>query len=273
MARLSAAERAALPDRAFAYIDSAGRRRLPITDASHVRNALARFEQVDFESDAARERARRRLLDAARKHRIVPVGFVASQLQVERRLGAGQTPEQHLPTGFVTMMMTDIEGSTGLLARTGDAYGDLLDRVRDVHRSATAAARGHVVEARADEFFAVFRSPRGALDAALGVQRDLAALEGEPVRVRIGLHAGYPTRRAANYVGMAVHTVARVSDAAHGGQVLVSDDTRTALEGMVPDGVGFRSRGTHRLRGIPEPVRLHQVTAPGLRGTFPPVRA
>ncbi|MDX1390416.1 MAG: DUF6582 domain-containing protein, partial [Acidobacteriota bacterium] len=82
MAKLSAADRAALPDRAFAYVDSAGRRRLPISDASHVRNALARFGQVQFEDEAARERARRRLLNAAKRFRIVPVGFISSQLEL-----------------------------------------------------------------------------------------------------------------------------------------------------------------------------------------------
>ena len=85
MSRLKGKKRARLPDRAFAYVDSGGRRRLPIHDRSHVRNALARFNQVTFESDAAREQARRRLLNAAKKYRIVPVGFFTGQLQTERR--------------------------------------------------------------------------------------------------------------------------------------------------------------------------------------------
>src|ERR687890_2775411 len=105
MARLRASERAQLPDRAFAYIDSTGRRRLPIHDAAHVRNALARFNQVAFEDDAARDRARVRLLNAAKKHGIMPIGFVSSQLQ----------PERKLPTGQVTFLLADIEGSTELL--------------------------------------------------------------------------------------------------------------------------------------------------------------
>src|SRR5687768_14977321 len=85
MARLKPGKRARLPDRAFAYVDAAGRRRLPIHDEAHVRNALARFNQVAFEDDAARERARTRLLNAAKKHSIVPVGFITGQLQSERR--------------------------------------------------------------------------------------------------------------------------------------------------------------------------------------------
>ena len=81
MARLKPTERAGLPDRAFAYVDSKGRRRLPIHDAAHVRNALARFGQVDFEDDAARELARKRLLQAAKRFRIVPIGFITSEIQ------------------------------------------------------------------------------------------------------------------------------------------------------------------------------------------------
>ena len=105
--KLDAATRAKLPDRAFAYIDSQGRRRLPIHDASHVRNALARFRRVAFEDDAARERARVRLLRAAQKQRIVPVGFIAGELEVERRRARGDGgPLVAMPTGFVTMLLT-----------------------------------------------------------------------------------------------------------------------------------------------------------------------
>ena len=110
MARLVAKARAQLPDSAFAYIDSQGRRRLPINDASHVRNALARFSQVAFEDEAARDRARSRLLRAAKKHGIMPIGFISAQLQ----------PKLKLPTGHVTFLLTDIEDSTGLLTRLGD---------------------------------------------------------------------------------------------------------------------------------------------------------
>src|SRR5919108_368533 len=110
MPRLGAKERAQLPDSAFAYIDSQGRRRLPIHDASHVRNALARFGQVQFEDEEARDRARSRLLRAAKKHGIMPIGFINAQLRPDRRL----------PTGQVTFLLTDIEASTQLLARLDD---------------------------------------------------------------------------------------------------------------------------------------------------------
>lgn len=272
MARLTAAERAALPDRAFAYVDSKGKRRLPIYDESHVRNALARFDQVTFESDLARDEARRRLLNAAKRYKIVPVGFITNQLATERDHSATRL-QQELPTGFVTMLMSDIEGSTGLLAGLGDRYGDLLDDVRRIQREAAKASDGRVVEERADEFFAVFASPRHALDAALSIRRGLARRSDEPVSVRIGIHSGYPTRRRANYVGLPVHTVARLCSAGHGGQILVTGDTRLVLTDLLDDAPAtFRSLGVQRLRGIPDEVHVFQVDGDGTPDSFPPLR-
>src|SRR3954453_21081261 len=120
MPPLRAKERAKLPDSAFAYVDSAGRRRLPINDASHVRNALARFGQVAFEDEAARDRARMRLLRAAQAHGIMPIGFISAQLQ----------PQRKLPSGTVTFLMSDLEDSTGLFARLGDGYAALIADLR-----------------------------------------------------------------------------------------------------------------------------------------------
>ncbi len=271
MARLSAAERARLPDRAFAYVDSQGNRRLPIVDESHVRNALARFNQVDFESDAARDEARARLLRAAKRYRIVPVGFISGQLRVER----GLPPLSDLPSGFVTLLMTDIEGSTPLLHRLGDEYPAVLEQVMAIQVASTEQSGGVVAETRADEFFAAFESPAAAVRAAIDAQRAVATHPwpaGERIRIRTGLHAGYPTRGGANYVGMAVHTAARVCSCAHGGQIVITGDTRLALTGLVPEGCRFRGLGTHHLRGIPDPVALHQVVAPGVGGRFPPPR-
>jgi len=165
---LDATARARLPDSAFAYVDSQGRRRLPINDASHVRNALARFDQVDFEDDVARERARERLLRAAKKHGIVPLGFFDGQLRKART-----STVRSLPRGTVTFLLTDIEGSTRLLERLGDDYAALLRDVRGLIRTSVRAASGLEVDARADEFFAVFRRPAAALEAALAIQREL----------------------------------------------------------------------------------------------------
>jgi class 3 adenylate cyclase len=277
MARLESAERARLPDSAFAYVDSRGNRRLPINDAAHVRNALARFNQVAFEDEQARERGRTRLLKAAKKYGIVPVGFITGQLQSERELGPRSSRDLvTLPSGFVTMMLTDIEGSTALVQRLGDSYGELLDGVRALLSDGVRAGEGHIVDSRADEFFAVFERPASALNTAVSVQhllRGSAWVDDLEVRVRVGIHSGYPTRRSeANYIGLAVHTAARICGAAHGGQILVSGDTRTATQGSRPDGVRFRSLGQFRLRGLPDEVALYQLVAKGLMTGFPPPR-
>jgi class 3 adenylate cyclase len=276
VARLGSSDRTDLPDRAFAYVDSRGRRRLPIHDAAHVRNALARFNQVSFEDDAARDRSRTRLLKAAKRHGIVPVGFIASQLDAERAFGERRALEPvALPTGFLTMVMTDIEGSTGLVEQLGERYRDLIGEVRTVLRDTAVAFSGLAVETRADEFFAVFESPGAALDAAVAMQRALGQsswVDGADVRVRIGIHSGYPTLDEVNYIGLAIHTTARVCSAAHGGQVIVSGDTKEASQGQRPVGLRFVSLGEHRLRGIPTAVPLFQAAAKGLPFRFPPPR-
>jgi class 3 adenylate cyclase len=280
MARLKTKKRARLPDRAFAYIDSRGRRRLPIHDRAHVRNALARFNQVHFENDAAREQARKRLLNAAKKYRIVPVGFITRQLQSERTyakalIQATALEAAALPTGFVTLVMSDIEGSTALLRKLGDRYGALLNDVREILRTAVSSSGGREIDARADEFFAVFERADAGLEAAVAVQRDLAAREwtdGLQVRVRIGIHSGQPTLTEAGYIGLAVHTTARVCAAAHGRQIIVSAATRTAIGTSPPTGVRFRGLGRHRLSGLPDPEMLFQVQAAGLPASFPPPR-
>ena len=266
MPPLGAKERAQLPDRAFAYVDSGGRRRLPIHDASHVRNALARFNQVVFEDEAARDRARGRLLRAAKKHGIMPIGFISAQLQ----------PQLKLPTGQVTFLLTDIEGSTGLLARLGDRYAALLADVRRVVRGAVRSAGGHEVSARGDDVFAVFEHPAGALEAALAIQRATraAAWPGQStVRLRIGLHRGRPALTETGYVGISVHAAARICFSAHGGQIVLSGAVRNAVLDALPDGVTLQRLGAWRFRGLPEPVTIFQADAPDLAAEFPPLRS
>jgi class 3 adenylate cyclase len=275
MARLDPSERAGLPNRAFAYIDATGKRRLPIHDAAHVRNALARFDQVAFEDDQARDAARLRLLKAAKRFRIVPVGFIAGQLQSERSLAPRPEGPSVLPSGFVTMLMTDVEGSTALVHRLGDGYRTLIEEVWGLLRRAVADRGGHEVEARADEFFAVFEAPGGALEAAIAVQRallDRSWDDGLVVKVRIGIHSGYPTSTETNYIGLDVHMTSRICAVGHGGQIVVSANTREAVQGAVPGGVRFRALGSHHLRGIPEEVGLYQVLAKGLPSRFRPLR-
>ncbi len=180
-----------------------------------------------------------------------------------------------LPSGFVTMLMTDIEGSTALVQRLGDGYGELIETVRAILREETVRTDGYVVEARADEFFAAFEVPRSALDAAVAIQRQLRGrswTQDLEVRVRIGIHSGYPTLTEENYIGMAVHTAARVCAVAQGSQILVTGDTREATRESIPDGVRLRSVGRHRLRGLPDAVALFQVAAEGLVARFPPIR-
>jgi len=381
MSRLKTKKRARLPDRAFAYIDSRGRRRLPVHDKAHVRNALARFNQVAFDDDAARERARTRLLNAAKKYGIVPVGFITGQLRSEQRhatagrlvieLGRNPAPgelEQRLqtvlrdptlavlhwsdasgayldstgkpvplpaegdrkavtylerqgrpmtalvhdptllddpaltqtvleavrfvvekdrrhgripatstdaaalPTGFVTLLMTDIEDSTVLLRRLGDRYGALLNDVRGVLRAAVSRAGGREIDARADELFAVFERAATAIDAAVAIQRDLgkrAWPDDLDVRIRAGIHSGRPTLTDVGYIGLAVHTAARVCSAAHGGQIVVSAATRAAVGASAATGIRFRGLGRHRLAGLPDAEALFQIQAQGLRVKFP----
>lgn len=272
MPRLKASERARLPDRAFAYIDSSGRRRLPIHDEAHVRNALARFERVAFEDDAAEERARKRLLNAAKRHGIVPVGFMTGQL---RRNKARSTRTAGLPTGLVTFLLTDIEDSTSLLERLGERYAVVRDDVQGIIRRAVLAAGGREVDARADEFFAVFELATSAIEAGVAIQRVLGRRtwpDGLECRVRVGIHSGRPKLIDSGYVGLSVHIAARVSSAAHGGQIVVSGETERAIDGAVPAGIRLRSLGRHRLRGLTRPEPLFQIEAEGLLAEFPPLR-
>jgi class 3 adenylate cyclase len=276
---LAATARARLPDSAFAYVDSQGRRRLPINDASHVRNALARFDQTAFEDDAARERARQRLLRAAKRHGIVPIGFFDGQLRKERQQTEVNARARHvanLPRGMVTFLLTDIEGSTGLLRQLGDGYAAVLRDVRSLIRKSVRDAGGHEVDARADEYFAVFRQPARALAAAVEIQRSLRKRtwpDKVEVCVRMGIHSGRTTLTETGYVGIAVNVAARVCSAGHGGQILVSSAARELLIVDQAGDITFRSLGRYSFAGLAEPEALFQVRAADLRVRFPKLRA
>lgn len=269
MAKLSAAERAALPDGAFAYVDSKGNRRLPIHDEARVRNALARFNQVRFESDEARERSFQKVLSAAIGYGIAPVGFVAGQL---RRARSSSRPD--LPDGQVTLMFSDIEGSTGIAHRLGDAYPGLLAEVRALIRDLVSANGGYEVDARGDESFSVFPDALHALEAAVSLQRRLQGQPwSAPLRIRVGLHSGEPARTDTGYEGITVHTAARVCSVGHGGQIILSASTRDELKPDAGPLAELMYLGAHRLRGLPEPVELFQAVAAGLPDQFPPPRS
>jgi class 3 adenylate cyclase len=269
MATLDAKKRASLPNSAFAYIDSKGNRRLPIHDEAHVRNALSRFNQVKFESDEAREKAFRKLLKAATSYGIAPVGFVTRQLRE-----AARSESADLPSGKVTLLMTDIEASTELVHELGDEYPGLLERVRDLVRGAIGAHAGYEVDARADEFFAVHGRAADALAAAIEVQKTMASAAWpgrRPVKVRIGIHSGSPAVTDTGYVGLPVHVMARVCAAGHGGQILLTAATRDELEEL-PDRFSLKSLGDVTMQGLPEPEELYQVVGPGLDSEFPRLR-
>ena len=271
MAPLDQKARDQLPDSAFAHIDSRGRRRLPINDEAHVRNALARFNQVVFDDEETRSRALERLLKAAKRYGLVPVGFITGQLR-------GQAKARKLPAGLVTFLFTDIEDSTGLLHLLGDRYGGLLADVRRLLRAVVRSSGGREVDSRADELFAVFERAPAALAAALAIQPRAAAQtwpEEGPVRLRVGLHTGEPTLAEGGYVGLAVHTAARVCSAAHGGQILLSSNSRDAMDAgdLVAAGIGLRELGRYELQGLPAAEALFQVEAADLLAEFPPLRA
>jgi predicted ATPase/class 3 adenylate cyclase len=181
-----------------------------------------------------------------------------------------------LPTGTVTFLFTDIEGSTGLLQSLGDRYPAVLDEHAAIIRRAVAEAGGIEVSTHGDAFFVVFASPAGAVRAAVAAQRALAAKDwspGPPVRVRMGVHTGEGVLGGDDYAGIDVHRAARIADAAHGGQVLVSETTHGLARRALPAGASLRALGAHRLRGIAEPERLHQLVVDGLASDFPPPRA
>lgn len=260
MTFLDGKSRAQLPDSAFAYIDSGRRRRLPINDEAHVRNALSRFNQTAFESEAARDRARTRLLKAAKKYGIVPVGFMTGQVSSVREraeIRARESDVHLLPRGVVTFLFSDIEDSTGLLRQHGSRYARLLTESRGLLKDAVRSSGGQVVDIRADEMFAVFKRAPDALAAAIAIQRQVPS----PVRIRVGVHTGRPTLTDTGYVGIAVHMAARVCSAALGGQIVVSRFTREAVHDSRTSRVGFRDLGHHQLRGLSEPEQLFQVEA------------
>jgi predicted ATPase/class 3 adenylate cyclase len=194
-----------------------------------------------------------------------------------RRRSQGHARGQmtNLPTGTVTFLFTDIEGSTRLLQMLGDRYAAVHDEHAAIVRRAVSEAGGVEVSTHGDAFFVVFRSPAGAVRAAVAAQRGLASYDwspGPPMRVRMGVHTGEGTLGGDDYVGIDVHRAARIADAAHGGQVILSDATRGLVQHALPAGASLRDLGVHRLRGIVDPERLHELIIEGLASDFPPPR-
>jgi predicted ATPase/class 3 adenylate cyclase len=179
-----------------------------------------------------------------------------------------------LPSGTVTLLFTDIEGSTMLAERLEERWPEVLGEHNRILREAFSVHGGIELGAEGDALFVAFTSPVEAAEAAAAAQRALAA-HGWPddgsVRVRMGLHTGQPTATPDGYVGLDMHRAARVAAAAHGAQVLVSQTTRDLLPETL-EGLTFRDLGDHRLKDLTGPQRLHQLCVDGLLVDFPPPR-
>jgi len=180
-----------------------------------------------------------------------------------------------LPSGTVTMLFSDVEGSTKLLAALGDQYGEVLSTQRRLLRTAFGRHHGTELGTEGDSFFLVFASALDAVGACIAAQRELAAYAWPrdvlPL-VRMGLHTGEPTRHEDGYIGMDVHRAARIAASAHGGQVVMSESTCQLVAGRLP-GASLTDLGWHRLKDMPEPEHLHQLRIPGLRTEFPPLKS
>jgi predicted ATPase/class 3 adenylate cyclase len=178
-----------------------------------------------------------------------------------------------LPTGTVTFLFTDIEGSTRLLEQLGTGrYEPLQDRHAAILEGAIDEGGGTVVRIEGDAYFAAFPTPTGAIRAVVSAQRDLAAHpwpEDGAIRVRMGLHSGEGRLGGGDYIGIDPNRAARIAAAGHGGQVVMSDATRALAEHDLPEGVAVRDLGTHRLKDLAHPEHLFDLLIDGLPSDFP----
>ena len=185
------------------------------------------------------------------------------------------TPTRELPSGSVTFLFTDIEGSTRLLQQLGPRYEEQLEAHRRLLRTAVEAERGHEVSTEGDAFFIAFSSATRAAAAAAAAQRALDAHpwpDGAALRVRMGLHTGEATPVGGDYVGLDVHRAARISAAGWGGQILLSQSTKALIENALPPSASLRDLGEHRLKDLSRPEHLFQLVVSDLRADFPPLR-
>ena len=182
-----------------------------------------------------------------------------------------------LPTGTVTFLFTDIEGSTTLLQRLGDRrYAEIVEEHRRLLGGAFAEGHGQVVDTQGDAFLVAFSRARDALAVAVTAQKVLATHpwpDGALLRVRMGLHTGEPISKTDRYIGLDVHRAARIGAAGHGGQVLLSQAVAVLAAQDLPAGVSLRDLGTQRLKDLREPEHLMQAVHPDLPADFPPLRS
>jgi predicted ATPase/class 3 adenylate cyclase len=180
-----------------------------------------------------------------------------------------------LPTGTVTFFFSDIEGSTRLIQELGDEYPEALLAHHTIQRQALAANGGHELRTEGDSFFIVFGSALQACKGAAAVQRMLTEHpwpKDSRLRIRIGLHTGEATLVGNEYLGLDVHRAARVANAAHGGQVLLSETTRALVDSALPPDLTLKDLGAHRLKDLARPEHLFQLTIDGCPAEFPPLR-
>ena len=181
-----------------------------------------------------------------------------------------------LTAGTITMLFSDIEGSTALLRKLGDRYADALSAQRALLRAAFADCGGQEMGTEGDSFFVVFGSAADAVRCCVAAQRALSGHDwpgGIPVRVRMGLHSGEPVRHDDGYVGLDVHRTARIAAVVHGGQVVLSETTRQLAGSRLPAGASLRDLGLYRLKDIEAPEHLYQLVAAGLPERFPPLKS
>jgi class 3 adenylate cyclase len=194
----------------------------------------------------------------------------------ERLLKGGGIPSRAVSTsGTVTFLFTDIEGSTKLLEQLGNQYATVLADHHAILRAAIRKWNGREVDTQGDAFFVTFTNALDAVRFAADAQRGLAVhpwLHGEPLRVRMGLHTGEPLIASTGYVGMDVHRAARIGDAAHGGQVLLSHTTRELVMRDLPAGLGIQELGEFRFKDLKYPTPMYQLVIDGLSNDFPPIR-
>jgi predicted ATPase len=174
------------------------------------------------------------------------------------------------------MLFSDIEGSTAMVSRLGDRFGEALSAHRVLMRAEFATWHGREMSTEGDSFFVVFGSPANALACATAAQRALAGYQwpgGDVVRVRMGLHSGHPTPHEDNFIGLDVHRAARIAATAHGSQIVLSAVTWELAQPGLPDELSVRDLGFHRLKDIADAERILQLTGPGLASEFPPLKS
>ena len=180
-----------------------------------------------------------------------------------------------LPSGTLTFLFTDIEGSTRLMQEVGDRYVEAQAAHHAILREAFRNNSGRELRTEGDSFFCVFASALDACSAAAAAQKALAAQawpEGAAIRVRIGLHTGEAPLVGNEYIGLDVHHAARVAGAAHGGQVLLSESTHALVQDNLPAGIRLRDLGLHRLKDLARSERLFQLVVASLPDSFPALR-